>query len=65
MNMQTFENALAKAEVEWLQKRVAKLVRENVRLEEELNLAKLELIETQKSSLNLIKQVKEALRIEE
>jgi hypothetical protein len=64
MNMQTFENALAKAEVEWLQKRLAKFSKENASLREELSLVKRELIESQKSSLKLIEQMKAATRIQ-
>jgi hypothetical protein len=64
MNMQTFENALAKAEVEWLQKRLAKFSKENASLREELSLVKRELIESQKSSLKLIEQMKAAMGIQ-
>jgi len=62
--MQTFENALAKAEVEWLQKRLAKFSKENASLREELSLVKRELIESQKSSLKLIEQMKAAMGIQ-
>jgi hypothetical protein len=63
--MQTFEHALSKAAEDWLHKRIAKLTKENAGLKAELDHVKRELVETQKSSLDLIKQMKDALGINE
>jgi uncharacterized membrane protein len=64
MNMQTFEDAFAKAEMNSLHKKVAELMKVNENLRAQLDHVKRELIETQKSSLKLIEQMKAATRIQ-